>query len=165
MSSPNKNLNKLVVKLGKYLSTNKIRISAAESCTGGLFGKTITDIPDCSTWFDCSLVTYSNEAKMKFLGVKKATLTNYGAVSEEVVREMAEGVSLRSSTEIGVAVSGIAGPKGGTRLKPVGTVCFGFNYPETTKTYTKFFEGNREDIRILSTEFLLIQLLVYLTTD
>ncbi|OUU75610.1 MAG: hypothetical protein CBC29_04760 [Methylococcaceae bacterium TMED69] len=165
MISSNKNLNQLATKLGKYLSDNNIRISAAESCTGGLFGKTITDIPGCSSWFDCSLVTYSNEAKMSFLGVKRATLTDHGAVSEEVVREMAEGVSHRSSTEIGVAVSGIAGPKGGTRLKPVGTVCFGFNYPETTKTFTKFFDGNREEIRTLSTEFLLVQLLVYLTTD
>ena len=161
----NKDLSKLAVKLGDSLSDHKIKISAAESCTGGLFSKTITDVPGCSSWFDCSLVTYSNEAKMNFLGVKKATLTDYGAVSEEVVREMAQGVSQRSSTEIGVAVSGIAGPKGGTRLKPVGTVCFGFNYPESTETFTKFFKGNREDIRILSTEFLLTQLLVYLTTD
>jgi len=165
MTSLNKNLKQLAVNLGDHLSTNRLRISAAESCTGGLFGKTVTDIPGCSIWFDCSLVTYSNEAKMNFLGVKKSTLTKYGAVSEEVVREMSEGVSHRASTEIGIAVSGIAGPDGGSSKKPVGTVCFGFKYLETTETFTKFFEGGREDIRILSTEFLLVQLLAYLTTD
>ena len=110
-------------------------------------------------------MTYSNEAKMNFLGVKKSSLTNHGAVSEEVVREMSEGISHRASTEIGIAVSGIAGPDGGSREKPVGTVCFGFKYFEITETFTKFFEGDRENIRILSTEFLLVQLLAYLTTD
>ena len=165
MTSLNKNLKQLAINLGEHLSSARLRIAAAESCTGGLFAKTITDVPGCSTWFDCSLVTYSNEAKMNFLGVKKSSLTNHGAVSEEVVREMSEGISHRASTEIGSAVSGIAGPDGGSREKPVGTVCFGFKYFEITETFTKFFEGDRENIRILSTEFLLVQLLAYLTTD
>ena len=165
MTSLNKNLKQLAVNLGEHLSTSRLRIAAAESCTGGLFAKTITDVPGCSTWFDCSLVTYSNDAKMNFLGVKKSSLTNHGAVSEEVVREMSEGISHRASTEIGIAVSGIAGPDGGSSEKPVGTVCFGFKYFETTETFTKFFEGDRENIRILSTEFLLVQLLAYLTAD
>ena len=165
MTSSNKNLKELAINLGEHLSAARLRIAAAESCTGGLFGKTITDVPGCSTWFDCSLVTYSNEAKMNFLGVKKSSLTNHGAVSEEVVREMSEGISHRASTEIGIAVSGIAGPDGGSSEKPVGTVCFGFKYLETTETFTKFFEGDRENIRILSTEFILVQLLAYLTTD
>ena len=142
-----------------------VRLSTIESCTGGLLAGCLTDIAGSSDVMDRGFVTYSNEAKMNFLGVKKSSLTNHGAVSEEVVREMSEGISHRASTEIGIAVSGIAGPDGGSREKPVGTVCFGFKYFEITETFTKFFEGDRENIRILSTEFLLVQLLAYLTTD
>ena len=162
--SENKN-NLLAGKLGKHLKKKNIKIAAAESCTGGLFGKTITDIPGCSAWFDCSLVTYSNEAKITFLGVDSLTLKKFGAVSEEVACEMAKGVSIRASTEIGVGVSGIAGPGGGHALKPVGTVCFGFSFPGKIVSCTKVFDGNRDDIRRLSTEFLLSELLVYLTAD
>lgn len=165
MDTSENNNNLLADKLGKHLKKRNIRISAAESCTGGLFGKTITDIPGCSAWFDCSLVTYSNEAKITFLGVDSLTLKKFGAVSEEVVCEMAKGVSIRASTEIGVGVSGIAGPGGGNALKPVGTVCFGFSFLGNIVSCTKIFDGNRDDIRRLATEFLLSELLVYLTAD
>ena len=102
-----------------------LTISAAESCTGGMFGAAMTDVPGISAVFDRSLVTYSNEAKMQELGVSAETLEKFGAVSEETAREMAEGVRRVSGSDIGVSVTGIAGPDGGTEEKPVGTVWYG----------------------------------------
>lgn len=159
------NLSQLADTLGKSLLEKRLKISIAESCTGGLVGKTITDVAGCSAWFECSLVTYSNEAKIEFLGVKELTLNKFGAVSEEVCCEMATGVRKKASTDLGLSVSGIAGPEGGSVLKPVGTVCFGFSLPNRSYSSTRIFEGGRDEIRIRSTQFLLIQLLEYLMTD
>lgn len=105
---------------GRMLMEKGITVSAAESCTGGLFAKTMTDIPGISSIFDRSLVTYSNEAKMQELGVSSETLEKYGAVSEETAVEMAEGLFRKTGSDICISVTGIAGPDGGTEEKPVG---------------------------------------------
>ena len=115
----------LVRVVADLLMERGLTISAAESCTGGMFGAAMTDVPGISAVFDRSLVTYSNEAKMQELGVSAETLEKFGAVSEETAREMAEGVRRVSGSDIGVSVTGIAGPDGGTEEKPVGTVWYG----------------------------------------
>ena len=117
--------------VGKKLMSNGWTIASAESCTGGMFGAALTDIPGISTVFDRSLVTYSNRAKMDELGVKAETLEKFGAVSEQTAREMADGVRRQAGTNIGVSVTGIAGPDGGTDDKPVGLVYIGLSLDET----------------------------------
>lgn len=110
--------------LAAELTARRWRVTAAESCTGGLISAAFTDIPGSSSWFDMSFVVYSNQAKQQLLGVSAALLESCGAVSEAVVRAMAKGALDRSGADISVAVSGIAGPDGGTVAKPVGTVWF-----------------------------------------
>ena len=109
------------------LSAKGFTVATAESCTGGLFGAALTDIPGISAVFDRSLVTYSNQAKVDELGVKPETLEQYGAVSEQTALEMAEGVRRKAGTDIGISVTGIAGPDGGTDEKPVGLVYIGLS--------------------------------------
>lgn len=118
----------LVQVVAGELMKRGISISSAESCTGGMFASALIDIPGISEVFDRSLVTYSNRAKMEELGVKKETLEKYGAVSEEVALEMAEGIQRVSGSDIGISVTGVAGPDGGTEEKPVGLVFIGFAY-------------------------------------
>ena len=118
---------------GRLLLEKGLTLSAAESCTGGLFAKTMTDIPGISEVFDRSLVTYSNKAKMEELGVSAETLEKYGAVSEETAREMAEGLEKVSGSDICISVTGVAGPGGGTEEKPVGLSYIGFRYKGETK--------------------------------
>ena len=105
-----------------------LTIAAAESCTGGMFGAALTDIPGISAVFDRSLVTYSNQAKIDELGVRPETLEQYGAVSEQTALEMAEGVRKKAGTDIGISVTGIAGPDGGTEEKHVGLVFIGLSF-------------------------------------
>ena len=118
------------VVVGNILMSRNLTIAAAESCTGGLFGASLTDVPGISAVFDRSLVTYSNQAKMDELFVRADTLEKYGAVSEQTAIEMAEGVRLKAGTDIGVSVTGIAGPDGGTDEKPVGLVYIGLSLSE-----------------------------------
>ncbi|HEY9101890.1 nicotinamide-nucleotide amidohydrolase family protein, partial [Chitinimonas sp.] len=113
----------LAEQLGKALLARGWRVTAAESCTGGGIASAITDIAGSSGWFDMGWVTYSNEAKQRLLGVAPTTLAEHGAVSEPVVREMALGALQAAGADLAVAVSGVAGPSGGTPAKPVGTVC------------------------------------------
>ena len=138
----------LVHLVGRMLMESELTLSAAESCTGGMFGAAVTDVPGISAVFDRSLVTYSNEAKMQELGVRAETLAEHGAVSEQTAREMAEGVRRVSGTDIGVSVTGIAGPDGGTADKPVGTVWYGLATAERTVTRrTVWNTGNRRSNR------------------
>lgn len=123
------------------------KISAAESCTGGLVSKLLTDSPGASEVFDCAVTTYSNEAKMKLLGVKKETLDEFGAVSVETAREMATGVMKLSNADIAVSVTGIAGPTGELPGKPVGTVCIGIATAEKCYATLFVFGGSRAQIR------------------
>lgn len=131
-------------------------VSCAESCTGGKLTGAIVDVADASRILDASIVTYSNEAKIKYLGVKEETLEAFGAVSEETAREMAEGIARKNNAQIGLSVTGTAGPGGGTKEKPVGTVCFGFYINGKIYTERKQF-GNlgRNIVREKSVSFAL----------
>lgn len=129
-------------------------ISFAESCTGGLCSGALVSVADASKVLDVSFVTYANEAKMRFLGVREDTINDYGVVSEQVAREMASGVAKTAQSEVGVGVTGIAGPTGGTAKKPVGMVCFGIFVNGTVKTYTCYFgEIGRNEVRQKSVDF------------
>jgi nicotinamide-nucleotide amidase len=126
----------------------KARIAVAESCTGGLIGKYLTDLPGSSRVFWGGFLTYSNEAKMRLLGVEEAVLAEHGAVSEKAVLEMAQGAVEISSAEVGLSVSGIAGPDGGTPEKPVGTIWIGVAQKGgRTEAHVFNFSGSRDMIR------------------
>ena len=126
----------------------------AESCTGGLCCGTLVNVTNASKVLDVSFTTYANEAKIKFLGVSADTILKYGVVSEEVAREMASGVAKTAGCEVGVGVTGIAGPGGATAKKPIGMVCFGFCVNGDTVTFTKQFgEIGRNQVRKSSVEF------------
>ena len=126
-------------------------MASAESCTGGWIAKAMTDVPGSSGCFDRAFITYSNEAKQEMLGVAAETLKQHGAVSEAVVREMVQGALERSRATVAVAVSGIAGPDGGTEEKPVGTVwlAWGLGSGEIM-TAKEMFSGDREEVRYRS---------------
>jgi len=117
-------LYELAERVGQKLRAAERRLVTAESCTGGWVAKALTDVPGSSQWFERGYVTYSNAAKMRDLGVAASTLESFGAVSEQAVREMAEGALRVTGAQVALAVSGIAGPDGGTPGKPVGTVWF-----------------------------------------
>jgi nicotinamide-nucleotide amidase len=114
----------LAVRTSAALRGQQLRVATAESCTGGYVAKLLTDIPGSSSWFDCGFVTYSNEAKQRELGVSAETLAQHGAVSEATVVEMAVGALAASGVQVALAISGVAGPDGGTPAHPVGDVWF-----------------------------------------
>lgn len=129
-------------------------ISFAESCTGGLCCGTLVNVANASKVLDVSFTTYANDAKTEFLGVSADTIKKYGVVSEEVAREMAKGVANTSRSEVGVGVTGVAGPSGGTAKKPVGMVCFGFCVNGEVKTFTQQFGAiGRNRVRSASVDF------------
>lgn len=152
----------LTRRLAAQLSQNGRRICTAESCTGGLIAKTLTDLAGSSNWFDRGFVTYSDEAKMDMLGVRESILRENGAVSEAVAREMAVGAVLNSEADVSIAVTGIAGPGGGTETKPVGMVCFGFAVNDSVVTETLVFDGSRENVREQSLLHVLTRILALL---
>ncbi len=129
-------------------------ISCAESCTGGMLTSRIVNVPNASMVLDASIVTYANDAKIKYLGVKSDTIDTYGVVSEQVAGEMAQGIANAQQAQVGIGISGVAGPSGGTPDKPVGMVCFGFYISGKLLTYTKQF-GNigRLNVREKSVDF------------
>ncbi len=129
-------------------------ISFAESCTGGLAVARLVGVPDASWVLDASVVTYANEAKISYLGVSPETIDAHGVVSEQVASEMAMGVAKSNKAEVGVGISGIAGPGGGTDTKPVGMVCFGFYMNGEVYSFTKFFGSiGRNNVREASVNF------------
>ncbi len=131
-------------------------IACAESCTGGLIASRIVNVANASRVLDVSFVTYANEAKITYLGVSPATISAHGVVSEAVTAEMAAGVAKEAAAEVGIAVSGIAGPSGGTTEKPVGMVCFGFYVNGTVTTRTcQFGNPGRNEVRAASTDYAL----------
>jgi nicotinamide-nucleotide amidase len=143
----------LAEEVGAALKRRGLMLAAAESCTGGWVSEAVTMVPGSSDWFERGFVTYTYISKREMLGVKEATLGKHGAVSEEVVREMAEGALARSHAQVAVAVSGVAGPSGGTPEKPVGTVCFAWGMKDGTPvSETKRFSGDRESVRRQSVE-------------
>ncbi len=149
----------------QLLIQKNYHIAFCESCTGGLCCGTLVNVSDASKVLNESIVTYANEAKIKYLQVHADTIEKYGVVSEQVVREMVIGICNQSQSEVGVSVSGIAGPKGGSVEKPVGMVCFGIKILDDIYTYTKYF-GNigRNEVRAQSVNFVfetLYELLKY----
>ena len=134
-------------KLFEYLKQNNLTISTAESCTGGMIASAITNVSGASGFFGAGVVTYSNEAKAKLIGVNKETLDKYGAVSEQTAKEMAEGVLMLGEADVAVAVTGIAGPTGGTVEKPVGLVYIGVSGKYGTVAFKNNFTGNRDEVR------------------
>lgn len=136
------------------LIQKKYHISFAESCTGGMACAALVSIADASKVLDVSFVTYANEAKMKYLGVKDETIEQCGVVSEEVASQMAVGVAKEAGSEVGIGITGVAGPGGGTKDKPVGMVCFGFYVNGKVTTYTmQFGEIGRNEVRAKSVDF------------
>ena len=157
MTAQDKDLFALAERVGQKLRAAGRRFAAAESCTGGWVAKACTDVAGSSQWFECGFVTYSNAAKIRDSGVSERTLANHGAVSEATVREMAAGALRVSGADIAVAISGIAGPDGGTPAKPVGTVCFGVAAVRrggdvVISSETRLFSGDRELVRRCSVE-------------
>lgn len=141
-------LLQMAVTLGQKLHEKGWMLTTAESCTGGWLAQLVTGIPGSSAWFDRGFITYSNQSKQDMLGVKPATLEAHGAVSEETVQEMATGALTHSRAQISASISGIAGPGGGTRQKPVGMVCNGWStHDGMTLSSTCRLSGDREEIR------------------
>ncbi len=141
-------INQSVQQLSQLLERYKVRVATAESCTAGWIAKSLTDPAGSSAWFERGFVTYSNEAKEEMLGVQPPTLIEQGAVSESVVREMVMGALENSRADLAVAVSGIAGPSGGTTEKPVGLVWFGWQRRgEEAQTVHHIFSGDRDAVR------------------
>ena len=141
-------LDKLALELGRRFQAARLMLATAESCTGGWVCKVITDIAGSSAWFDRGFVTYSNGAKQDMLGVSAELIAAQGAVSQEVALAMARGALAHSEADVAVAVTGIAGPGGGTDDKPVGTVCFAWiRGGRTPVTQRVQFAGNREEVR------------------
>jgi nicotinamide-nucleotide amidase len=146
-------LFKLAEKLGQRLQVNGKKMATAESCTGGGIAQAITEVPGSSVWFDRGFVTYSNSAKVQMLGVSPQTLEKWGAVSAETATEMAEGALTHSDADVAVAVTGIAGPEGGTSEKPVGTIFIAWADKNGKSKVVKIqFAGNRQEIRAQTVE-------------
>lgn len=153
----------LAVEVAQALLARNARMATAESCTGGWVAEQLTAIPGSSKWFEAGYVTYSNAAKQRMLGVSAQLLQTKGAVSESVVVQMAEGALHDADVDITVAISGIAGPDGGTQQKPVGTVWFAWAIKDhPTVSCLSFFSGDRRTIREQAVEQALQGLLAYL---
>jgi nicotinamide-nucleotide amidase len=147
MTPSDKELEALALKLGRALHVRSWRLAAAESCTGGWIAKALTDVAGSSQWFEGCVVSYSNAAKTELLGVPTELLAAHGAVSEEAVRAMADGARRRFAADVAVAVSGVAGPGGGTADKPIGTVHFAWADPNGVTAARRIFAGGREAVR------------------
>ena len=146
--------------LAQLLLARGWKLALAESCTGGLVCATLTELSGSSEWFERGYITYSNQAKTECLGVPAELIASHGAVSEPVARAMAQGVQRNAGANVGVSITGIAGPTGGTAEKPVGTVCFGWTIANAageniTACQTKVFSGDRSAIRQQATEYAL----------
>ena len=137
----------LAKTLGQRLKAAKAVLTTAESCTGGWAAQVVTSVGGSSAWFDRGFITYSNAAKQELLGVRADTLRVHGAVSEETAREMALGALGRSQATVALAITGVAGPTGGSKDKPVGTVSFAWAHDKKVRSETRRFSGDRESVR------------------
>ena len=147
----------------RLLEQKKLRVTTAESCTGGLIAGALVNVPGISEWFGEGYVTYSNEAKERLLGVSHETLETYGAVSEQTAREMAEGAAKAADADVAVVSTGIAGPDGGTAEKPVGLVYIGCFCRGTVRVEKHLFDGDRARVRAQSVDAALALLRTMLT--
>lgn len=159
-------LEQLAMQLGIVLQATGRQIVTAESCTGGMLAQALTSSSGSSKWFDCGFVSYSNAAKQHLLGVNADSLETYGAVSQEVAQEMAQGALLNSRAHCSIAITGIAGPEGGSIEKPVGTVWFAwaFQSPEKPRVEVAHeqFSGDRRAVRMQAAEFALWRMLAFI---
>ena len=151
-------------QIANLLLNNQLKLATAESCTGGMIAAACTDLAGSSAWFERGFVTYSNEAKTQMLGVTASLITQHGAVSEEVVRAMVQGAIAHSRAQVAVAVTGVAGPTGGSAAKPVGTVWFGFATPAGVVTEMQRFAGDRADVRAATVQHAFQRLLALLSS-
>ena len=149
----------LTTLLAQRLIEKKLRLVSAESCTGGLIAAACTDLAGSSAWFERGFVTYSNDAKIELLGVEARLLRRAGAVCEGVARAMVTGAMTHSHAQVAVAVTGVAGPTGGSPSKPVGTVWFGFAVPGQVVTEKCRFDGDRAAVRAATVRHALTRLL------
>jgi len=145
-------------ELAALLLQRRLKLATAESCTGGMIAAACTDLAGSSEWFERGLVTYSNEAKCEMLGVDATRIATHGAVSEPVARAMAAGALQRSNAQVSVAVTGIAGPGGGSDAKPVGTVWFAWGLPGGVTSEVKRFDGDRAAVRNATVQHALTRL-------
>lgn len=153
-------MNHLVAQLAATLLGKGWRLATAESCTGGWVAKCCTDLAGSSAWFERGFITYSDAAKMNMLSVQQTALQQHGAVSEAVVRQMAQGARRSAGLEVALAVTGIAGPDGGSAEKPVGTVWFAWDIEgQGTSSECMHFEGDRQSVRRQSVRYVLRSLL------
>jgi nicotinamide-nucleotide amidase len=152
----------LLPQLAGLLQQKGWMLATAESCTGGLIAGACTDLSGSSNWFERGFVTYSNAAKSEMLGVDAALIAAEGAVSEPVARAMAEGAVARSAAQVAVAVTGVAGPTGGSAEKPVGTVWFGWSVAGRVRTERRRFDGDRATVRTATVHHALATLLTLL---
>ncbi len=155
MSTPSPSL---VEQLAQQLQQRQWMLATAESCTGGLIAGACTDLSGSSNWFERGVVSYSNTAKVELLGVDMGLIKKHGAVSEEVARAMVAGAVARSRAQVAVAVTGVAGPTGGTPDKPVGLVWFGFALPDRVLTEKMNFPGDRAAVRAATVQHALRRL-------
>ncbi|MCL2161679.1 MAG: CinA family protein [Betaproteobacteria bacterium] len=153
--------------LGRALFARGWTLATAESCSGGLLAGAVTATPGSSNWFERGFVTYSNESKMDLLGVAPATLARYGAVSEETAREMADGAIAHSHADVAIAITGIAGPDGGSAAKPVGTIWLAWRqrHGDSTQAETHCFPGDRETVRLRVVTIALERLIALVRAD
>ena len=165
----NPSITLLTQQLAQTLLAKGFKIALAESCTGGLLAAHLTSLAGSSDWFERGFVTYSNQAKEESIGVPKELIERYGAVSEEVAKAMAEGVLNHSLAQISAAITGIAGPGGGSANKPVGMVCFAWGIQVDdqiqTRSQTKQFSGDRQSIREQACVYAIESLLEQLTAN
>ena len=146
---------KVILKLIK----NNISISVAESCTGGLVSKTLTNISGVSKIFSYGIICYSNDSKIKYLSVSKQTLSKYGAVSKNTATEMIDGLFKNEKTQLCISTTGIAGPKGGTKKKPLGLVFIGIKFNKKNFIFKKNYTGNRKEIQRKTKDFIFKKIL------
>ncbi len=137
-------------EIGEVLRKKGWKLATAESCTGGLLAQIITSVPGASDYFERGFITYSNDSKVELLGVSKESIEKHGAVSKEVALEMAEGALKNSKAQVSVSITGIAGPTGGSKEKPVGTVFIACKTPQSLVVEHYLFDGTREEIRLKS---------------
>jgi len=148
--------------LAVVLLANKFKMATAESCTGGLIAAACTDLAGSSDWFERGFVSYANQAKAEMLGVDARLITKHGAVSEQVARAMAQGALQHSAAQVSVAVTGVAGPGGGSADKPVGTVWFAWGLPSGLTSEVQHFEGDRAAVRAATVQHALARLVALL---
>ena len=155
-------VHQLAIRVGNKLRDERLMLATAESCTGGMVATAITDISGSSAWFERGFITYSNLAKTEMIGVPAALIEQHGAVSEPVAKAMAEGALRNSRAQVSVAITGVAGPAGGSEAKPVGTVSFAWSNRLHTAVETLLFKGDREQVRAQAAAHALRKLLEFL---